>query len=652
MPRRVLLLLLAAATLLAACSGGDSDDDGAAPTTTVGEAGSTTVPADEAEGPTTTLAEPVFTGEHGVALHESECSFAVPVGTAPACYRLVVPEDWSDPDGGTSLRLAVAVFEGGDGPPTVYLEGGPGSSAFAFLGEAYSTAFAPLVEGGDLIVLDQRGVGQSEPALECPEVRIAELALAAAEGSGGRIPSLADAAATCQERLVGEGVDLVQYNSVASAADLDALRTALGHDQWNVLGVSYGARLAQTYARDFPDGVRALVLDSAYGLDDDPSASGDEPAAVDLLFSRCAADATCEAAYPDLAARYDALVQALDDEPIAFEVNDPEAEANLPLVADGELLSDTVVNALSTREAMATVPRLIAELEEGQTAILAILTELDMIADGAVSIGQHLSVVCNEEAPFGDAAAQAELYAATCSGWEAGQAPAAENEPVTTAVPTLVLGGEFDPITPASGGADLAAALPATFVEVPNVGHGLLGEPCANSVVRAFLADPTATVDSTCTATVAPPAFVPGAIGPVTMEDFQMEFRGVTLAGVRPEGWRTVARAGGFIRFRDVLDPTGVFAFGLPGLAMSDFVAAISGTENFDLNVTEEEDLVVGERSWQRYDATDGKTTVTMVGDTESDPGIFVVLEALSEEREALIEEVLVPFLQEIALQS
>ena len=101
-------------------------------------------------------------------------------------------------------------------------------------------------------------------------------------------------------------------------------------------------------------------------------------------------------------------------------MNDPEAEANLPVLADGELLSDTVVNALSRREAMATVPRLIAELEEGQTGILAILTELDIIADSAVSIGQHLSVVCNEEAPFGDAADQTELYAAACSEWEAG----------------------------------------------------------------------------------------------------------------------------------------------------------------------------------------------------------------------------------------
>jgi pimeloyl-ACP methyl ester carboxylesterase len=451
--------------------------------------------------------------------------------------------------------------------------------------------------------------------------------------------------------LVGEGVDLTHYNSVASAADLDALRTALGYDQWNVLGASYGARLAQTYARDFPEGIRSLVLDSAYGLDDDPFAITDEPASLDLLFSRCAADAACDAAFPDLAARYDALVEQLDAEPIQLEVNDPTAEANLPVLADGELLSDTVVNALSTREAMATVPRMIAELEEGRTGILAILTELDMIADNAVSIGQHLSVVCNEEVSFEDAAAQEELYAATCSEWEAGQAPAVENEPVTTAIPTLVLGGEFDPITPATGGADLAASLPATFVELPNLGHGLLADPCANSVVRAFLADPSATVDTACTASVAPAAFVPGSVDPVTMEDFEMEFRGVTLAGVRPEGWRTVPGAGGFIRFRDVLDPTGVFAFGLPGLAMSDFVGAISGTEDFDLSVAEGDDLVVGERSWQRYDATGEDTAITMLGYTEDETGIFVVLEALPDERDALIDEVLVPFLQEIALQ-
>jgi hypothetical protein len=100
-----------------------------------------------------------------------------------------------------------------------------------------------------------------------------------------------------------------------------------------------------------------------------------------------------------------------------------------------------------------------------------------------------------------------------------------------------------------------------------------------------------------------------------------------------------------------VLDPTGVFAFGLPGLAMQDFVDAISGTEDFDLSVAEGEDLVVGDRSWQRYDATDEDTSITMLGYTGDETGIFVVLEALPDEREALVDEVLLPFLQEIALQ-
>jgi hypothetical protein len=135
------------------------------------------------------------------------------------------------------------------------------------------------------------------------------------------------------------------------------------------------------------------------------------------------------------------------------------------------------------------------------------------------------------------------------------------------------------------------------------------------------------------------------------MEDFEMEFRGVTLAGVRPEGWRTVPGSGGFIRFRDVLDPTGVFAFGLPGVAMSDFVQAFSGTERFDLTVTEGDELVVGDRSWERYDGTSEDNTITMVGHTEDDTSIVVLLEALPGEREALIDEVLVPFLQEITLQ-
>ena len=180
------------------------------------------------------------------------------------CGFLIVPENRDDPESRT-LRLAVAILKSRSAEPqpdpVIYLHGGPGGSAIA---DASGWLDHPLRDDRDFILLDQRVTGFSEPEL-CPELSKDDMTvmardLSAEEATAERLAlSLA-----CRDELLSEGVDLASYNSDASSADLSDLRRVLGYDSWNVYGISYGTKLALTTMRNAPEGIRSVVLDSAY----------------------------------------------------------------------------------------------------------------------------------------------------------------------------------------------------------------------------------------------------------------------------------------------------------------------------------------------------------------------------------------------------
>lgn len=171
--------------------------------------------------------------------------------------------------------------------------GGPGGETLAILDVFFADAFLPFLRDRDLVIFDQRGVGLSEPSLVCPEIRQLSRELLDDDLSAATLGLELEAWRRCRDRLLAEGVDLSAYNSAASAADVVALRTALGYESWNLLGVANGSRLELTVMRDDPDGVRAVVLDSAYPPH--RSTVKELPAnfdrALGVLFAGCAQDA-------------------------------------------------------------------------------------------------------------------------------------------------------------------------------------------------------------------------------------------------------------------------------------------------------------------------------------------------------------------------
>lgn len=204
---------------------------------------------------------------------------SVKQGEEVDCGWLVVPEN-RDILPSRAIRLAVAIFHPVGGAraadPVIYLSGGPGGSAQKAIQYSWDEEFAPLVEmtRRDLIIFDQRGVGVSRPALVCPMVENKSLELMKydprtfPQTTSDISEQMLSSFLECRDQL-SQTANLGSYHSTFSAADVHDLRNALGYQQVNLWGISYGTRLGLEVMRLYPEGIRSVVLDSVYPPDVD-----------------------------------------------------------------------------------------------------------------------------------------------------------------------------------------------------------------------------------------------------------------------------------------------------------------------------------------------------------------------------------------------
>lgn len=407
--------------------------------------------------------------------------------------------------------------------PVIYLEGGPGGSSLAYYNLWLN---ARLRETRDIILFDQRGTGYSFPTLNCDEYFY-----------GDDVETR-----DCRDRLRQEDIDLSMYRSAQAAQDVGDLIDALKLEQVNLFGISYGTRLALTVMRDRPEHIRSVILDGVYPphvnmLDTQANHGYD---ALKQLFADCAADAACNAAYPDLADTFYAAVKRLDKEPMP--VTDYEGSTydmtGYDLVNDMfDLLYNTYALPLLPGKIYAAYEgdgdlyatfgdeRFVDELDQGAT--INPDDYLEMIDD--MSEGLFNSVECAEEVPF-DSLATAEKNAKEipfalreplmgglrtefkdCDIWDVPAAPVLENDPVRSEIPALVLSGNYDPITPVSWGRSTAEYLPnSTFYMLPGTGHGSVEiVACATDLAIDFLADPGGPIDDHCVAKMKIKFYIP-----------------------------------------------------------------------------------------------------------------------------------------------
>jgi pimeloyl-ACP methyl ester carboxylesterase len=476
------------------------------------------------------LPAPQFPGE----FISTACRFVLPEdvhqGEQVDCGYLTVPEQRADPDT-RLIRLAVAIFHPPGGvtqpDPLIYLSGGPGASVLEAVRYQFDLLSKPAFDTGrDLVLFDQRGVGLSQPALDCPELEQLSLDLLDRQVKNQTITEaqtnrlLLESIATCQTNL-SQIADLSAYNTTASAADVEDLRQALGYETVNLWGGSYGTRLALEVMRRNPQSLRAVVLDAVYPPDVDLYASAPDNfhRALERLFTACAANAVCSQAYPDLETEFYTLVTRLNAKPVLREIQNPLTGQRYEAWMTGDNLLGMIFQLLYDSKLRYLLPGIIHAASQGD------YTTFDQVRGALIaqmklsSRGMMFSVQCHEEVPFSsphslqkaiDRHPQlAGMYQGpilgkqtyvVCQVWPAGKAGTEANQPVYSDIATLVLSGEFDPITPPAWGRRVAQTLQnAYFYEYSGVGHGastLAG--CPNQMMADFLSDPSIAPDDDC----------------------------------------------------------------------------------------------------------------------------------------------------------
>ena len=466
------------------------------------------------------------------AFRTTACPFTpgkgITEGKEVSCGFLTVPEDRGQPQG-RPIQLAVAIFKPSatvPAEPMVYLSGGPGGSLLSGWAPSISmSTLQQITQGHTLIMLDQRGTGYSQPTLNCSEFEqlnadIQNKILSREEASTLYIA----AGKKCHDRLLNAGINLQAYTTIADATDVHDLIHALGYKQANLYGVSYGTRLALTVMRLFPGDVRSAILDSIVPTQTKlfDSLPVVKQHAYDTLFKGCAASAKCQAMYPQLESVFYQLVTNLNAKPIRFQ----DVKYG-PVALDGDGLASWVFVMLYVTELIPYLPQAITQISQGNYDFLSRIYGILMLQD-SISDGVYYSVECGEDMAFTTAE---KLSKATvgmrkeiqpqmlsdlqtqfrlCQLWGEQPVPAEQKLPVTSSLPALILSGEYDPITPASNAKLALQTLSRGYLfQFPATGHGVFNtDNCPDSIVSAFLKQPTIKPGAACIATMPAPKFL------------------------------------------------------------------------------------------------------------------------------------------------
>ena len=407
------------------------------------------------------------------------------------CTYLSVPEDYAQPQG-RQIKLHIALISSSArkvaDDPAVFLAGGPGQAASDGYG-SLAPGFKEILEKRHVILIDQRGTGLSH-ALKCDTSGVDPLIVPTPE-------MYADFAKACLAKL---DADPRFYTTTVATKDLETMRVALAAPSLNLVGFSYGTRVAQHYAMWYPKTTRSLILD---GVAPNNLILGSEHAralddALAAQFKRCREDKACFARFGDPEATLQALKTQLA-EPRQIRINDPLSgkprEVQLGL---GALAGMARFYAYQS-EMVALVPLLMDEAKNGRPEPMLAQGEMAGRNLGEmISHGMQLSVSCSEDADslrsnpedaqrlLGNQLQEA--LAPQCAVWPKGERPKDFFEPLKGDIPTLIISGEFDPVTPARYGEEVIKTLSnAVHIQAPAQGHVNLARGCIGKLAGQFV---------------------------------------------------------------------------------------------------------------------------------------------------------------------
>lgn len=464
-----------------------------------------------------------------------DCPFSLimgdPEATTYECGTVLVPENHDDPNG-QMISLAVVVLhatsESPASDPLFMAQGGPGGSTIDTYADLILSKPEVLADR-DIVLFDQRGTLYSSPSLICDELIELNIETIGKDlGAEEANQMYTDAMLACRDRLESDGVDLTAYNSFENAADIDWIRQALGYDQINYYGVSYGTLLGFHLLRTQPEWLRSAVLDAVVPPDINfiPEAARNQDHAFGLLFKTCQDNPDCNRAYPNLEEEFVKLVDELNENPLSVELTDSETFKKHQALVDGDTVISIFFQLLYSTDIIPALPRTVYDLKAGNADFFARIMEI-VYFDRTMSDGMYYSVICAEDVDFSEDeqnhfldgvrpwlanGQEDDLQGMTdiCKEWPARDLNPGVDEPVSTDIPVLLLNGEFDPITPASNSEHAATTLSSvTNLTFPGMGHGaFLSNPCPTSIMMDFVKNPNAAVDTACIATMGEPEYL------------------------------------------------------------------------------------------------------------------------------------------------
>lgn len=433
------------------------------------------------------------------------------LSTAAWCAPFEVPENRDDPHSRRiTLKLGIirSSAQVASKDMLVLLAGGPGQAATETW-PGVAAALQPLVAHRHVLLLDQRGTGGSNPLTCKPEETGAG---AGEEESGFDAARLREEAARCVKQLEGKA-DPRFYTTTVAVQDLEDVRQALGAPTFDLVGVSYGTRMAQQYLMRHPDAVRSMVLDGVVpnGLVLGEDFAQNLESALKAQFARCVADKACHERFGDPYQTLYQLRDALRANPHKVSFRDPQNYQTVQRVLSEYSLASVVRMFAYSPVTAALLPVSIDAAAHGDVGpLLGQAKLLSGDLSDTMNGGMQSSVICSEDADLFTPRPQdahsmlgtrmTDTLQAVCSVWPKGTRPADFHQPVKSDKPTLLFSGEYDPVTPPAYGEEVLKGLSnARHFVLKGQGHNVIAAGCAPELLKHFVEDlAPAKLDAKC----------------------------------------------------------------------------------------------------------------------------------------------------------
>jgi pimeloyl-ACP methyl ester carboxylesterase len=385
------------------------------------------------------------------------------------------------------------------GTPIFYFEGGPGIDA---TGDAplFTDPSIPFRKYHDIVLIDIRGTGNSNP-LNCASLQIKA---GLKEQFTDMYP--AEAVKACHDSL-SKKADLKQYTTTHVVEDIEEIRKWLGYGKINICGLSYGTRVALVYMKMYPSSIESCILWSpipTYGRMPLYHARFAQNS-LDKVFDDCTHDSACQYAFPNIKNEFDALLKKGKQAPFSFEYIDTSNKKEL-LSISWNAFETRLRTMLYTPAGMRQIPYVVHHAYLGN--FNPFVEQFPKGVDtNSIAEGLYLCITCAEDVPFIQPGEIDSLTRGTfmgtyridqqtgaCAQWARGEIPKDFFEPVVSKIPTLILSGGFDPITPTSMAKEIASHLPnSTLVIIPQMSHmfdGLNHTECFLDICLSFINNP------------------------------------------------------------------------------------------------------------------------------------------------------------------